>query len=350
MNDRQHVVESIANTVADYREGDVPRRTPKEIERWVSQFSETAHDTILSELDHLLAKTYISRNNMTAFLRGLTTNEKFCSGQPEDFWKGANLLDIQKGGNSQREMLAIFDRLLEQELGLKLSDCGTGETLFLYLDDGIFGGGRVLQDVSAWITDGAPKKCELRIVVAALHTGGEYYAGKKISELAKKAEKEIQLSWWRLHTLENRLMYKDESDVLWPTKIPSGALAEAYVKYLAEEEPKYKPQLRSPGSIGRKKLFSSDEARVLLEREFLAAGLHIRDVCPLLPEFARPLGTSVLKTLGFGSTIVTFRNCPNNSPLALWAGDPWVPLFPRSTNSEAFLKRSMESISLDKKK
>lgn len=30
--------------------------------------------------------------------------------------------------------------------------------------------------------------------------------------------------------------------------------------------------------------------------------------------------------------MVTFRNCPNNCPLAFWVGDPWYPLFPRLNN------------------
>jgi hypothetical protein len=47
---------------------------------------------------------------------------------------------------------------------------------------------------------------------------------------------------------------------------------------------------------------------------------------------AERVGNMVLSTLGFGSTIVTFRNCPNNAPLAFWAGDPWYPLFPRKIN------------------
>ncbi len=46
-----------------------------------------------------------------------------------------------------------------------------------------------------------------------------------------------------------------------------------------------------------------------------------------------------LETLGFGSLVVTFRNCPNNAPLALWVGDPWYPLFPRTTNSQAEIVR-----------
>jgi len=343
MSQRSELLESIAETIADYREGEVPRRTPKRIERWVSQFPEEAQDGILSEMDHLLTETYISRDDMTTFLMNLTTHNKFCNGDPKTFWKRANLLDIQQGGNSQREMLAIFDELLKQEVGQEISDCSSNDGPFVYLDDGLFGGGRIFQDVSSWITKASPGKCELRIVVAALHMLGKYYVEKKIGELITKTKKQISLSWWRIHEVENRRYYKNESDVLWPTSVPSGNLSESYVRYMTEDEPKYKLELRKPGSVGRNKFFSSDKARTLLEQQLLIAGLRIRDMCPNLPETARPLGATLLKTFGFGATIVTFRNCPNNCPLAFWAGDPWYPLFPRSTNSDAFMKRLVES-------
>ena len=64
--------------------------------------------------------------------------------------------------------------------------------------------------------------------------------------------------------------------------------------------------------------------------------MRIRKMCPYLNENQRPLGNMVLKSLGFGSMIVTFRNCPNNTPLAFWAGDPWYPLFPRKVNKKVF--------------
>lgn len=67
-------------------------------------------------------------------------------------------------------------------------------------------------------------------------------------------------------------------------------------------------------------------------KSLLDDGVKIRGMCPHLNKYQRPLGNMILETLGFGSTIVTFRNCPNNAPLAFWAGDPWYPLFPRKTN------------------
>jgi len=341
---RKELLASIADQIADYREGDVPRRTPETVECWVNQFSDTVQDGVLAEMNNLLGKTYISREKMTAFLHVLTTHSKFCGDDPKAFWKRANLLNIQQGGNSQREMLAMFGELLTQQVGLKPTDCGSTDGLFIYIDDGLFGGGRILGDISKWIQTEAPVEFELRIVVAVLHTLGNYYVDKELEKLKAKSKKKFKVSYWRIHTVENRRYYKNNSDVLWPTAVPAEPLAEAYVQYMTEEEPKYKLELRSPGSVGTNKFFSSDKSRILLEQEFLMAGLKIRKKCTSLPETARPLGATLLKTFGFGSTIVTFRNCPNNCPLAFWAGDPWYPLFPRSTNSDAFVKQLLKSL------
>jgi hypothetical protein len=95
---------------------------------------------------------------------------------------------------------------------------------------------------------------------------------------------------------------------------------------------RYPPVLRTAGNLGENQFFSSEAGRHLLEQEFLKTGLYIRSRCPHLNTYQRPLGNMVLDTLGFGSLFVTFRNCPNNCPLALWAGEPWYPLFPRKIN------------------
>lgn len=109
----------------------------------------------------------------------------------------------------------------------------------------------------------------------------------------------------------------------------------------------YVPVLRSPGSVGSNALFSTEEGKHLLEQEFLKAGVRIRQRCPHLTRVQRPLGHVTLETLGFGSLIVTFRNCPNNAPLALWAGAPWYPLFPRTTNRQAAIRRLFKNLKKD---
>ncbi len=188
--------------------------------------------------------------------------------------------------------------------------------------------------MEGWITTAAPAQASVNVITIALHSGGQYYANNKIIEAARQAGKKIDITWWRAIELEDRKSYTTTSDVLRPVAIPDDEDVKAYV-----DELKYPPNLRSAGQVGGNGIFSSDESRQLLEQEFLKAGVRIRRKCPNLHQYQRPLGNMILETLGFGSMIVTFRNCPNNAPLALWVGDPWYPLFPRATNTDTAIRR-----------
>lgn len=255
---------------------------------------------------------------------------------PRKFWKSVRFLDIQGGGNSQREMLAIFGQLLKKTFGIEIQQCGDIPDSFIYLDDAIFTGNRVLRDLQTWIQLDAPARSKIHVVCIALHSGGQYYANGRIQSAAKAAGKSIEVTWWRAVELEDRRTFTNSSDVLRPASIPDVLDVKQYVEAMT-----HKPNLRTPGNVGSNSLFSSEEGRNLLEQEFLKAGVKIRQMCQNLGGTQRPLGHITLETLGFGSLIVTFRNCPNNTPLALWVGDPWYALFPRTTNSQTSLKRFM---------
>lgn len=336
MAERDDLLTSIAATTADYREADSAAPTPQRVEQWVNQFDAAVQLPILREMDHVLKRTYFSRKGTGQFLAGLFKTEELVGVDPCTFWKGVKFLDIQGGGASQKDMLALFNKVLEKQCGFSLEDCGADPHAFVYLDDSSFTGNRVRQDLEDWIAHLAPKKATVHVIAIALHTNGVQYAGRKIEAAAKSAGKTIELKWWFAIRLQDELGRTDSSDVLRPTQIPEDALVRAYVYQMA-----HKPRLRIPGQVGGRAIFSSDAGRQLLEQEFLKAGARIRNICPNLNKYQRPLGNSLLETLGFGSLIVTFRNCPNNAPLALWAGEPWHPLFPRITNGDTSTRRVM---------
>lgn len=292
-------------------------------------------------MDHVLKQTYFSRGKTRKFLAGLFQTKKLVGDDPCVFWKGVKFLDIQGGGASQKEMLALFSKVLEKKCGFSVADCGAEPEAFLYMDDAIFTGNRVRRDLEAWLKEDAPAEAKLHVVVIASHEGS-YYHRNKVSEAAKAAGKKINITWWRAINLEDRKKYTDTSDVLRPAVIPSDAAVGAYVDAM-----QYKPHLRNAGHVGGKGIFSSDAGRQLLEQEFLKAGARIRLMCPNLGESQRPLGHTSLEALGFGSLIITFRNCPNNAPLALWVDAPWYPLFPRTTNSDTSMKRFMTMLAKD---
>lgn len=336
MTERVELLTSIAATIADYREGDLARPTPEYVDRWISQFEESKQVQILKEMDHVLKKTYFTRQNAREFLAGLVKAEKLVGADPCAFWKSVTFLDIQGGGASQKEMLALFDQELSKACGVTTAVCGSADNTFVYLDDAMFTGNRVRQDLTNWIANSAPLEATVHVIAMALHTGGQFYANQRLTEVASQSKKEIGITWWRSIELEDRKAYTSSSDVLRPMALPVDDEVTAYVAAMT-----YPPHLRVGNQIGGNNLFSSSEGRHLLEQEFLKAGVRIRGMCPHLTAVQRPLGHMTLQTLGFGSLIVTFRNCPNNTPLALWAGDPWVPLFPRITNSDTAHARFM---------
>lgn len=321
---------SIANTVKDYRVGDLTAPTALHVCRWVSQFDSALQLQILHEMDRLLKVTYITKDDTIGFLRGLLTNTELSGNAPRQFWQAANFLDIQLGGNSQSEMITMFSELMKEDMGLQIVRNKTTKGPFIYLDEISFTGNRVRNDLNEWVKNDAPSSSVVHVIVVASHSGGEWYAKRSVQETAAKCQKVVSLKWWRATDLEERKKYSNTSDVFRPSSLPSDARTLEYVRML--EATGYPPALRDAGKMGKCHVFDTEAGRHLLEQAFWTAGLEIRRKCTNLKETHRPLGYSSLATLGFGSTVLTFRNCPNNCPLALWAGDPWYPLFARKNN------------------
>ncbi|MGH8479939.1 MAG: phosphoribosyltransferase-like protein [Gammaproteobacteria bacterium] len=334
MTERQTLLESIASTAADYRAGELATLTPAHVDRWTKQFDKEVQLPLVRELNHVLPHTYFSRTRVQAFLAGLVINENLAGKNVCDFWKQTNFLHIQQYGHSQAELLAVFDSVLKAECGIMTAQCSSVNGAYIYLDDVMYSGKRIGNDLDAWIRGPAPASATVNVIVIAIHTLAEYLVKKRLRVTIAESGKNITIRYWRAANIENRKSQKKDSGVLWPAQLPEDARLSAYLG-LPHRFP-FEP--RPPG--GRLGPFSSEEGRQLLERELLLAGVKIRASCENPKDIMRPLGFSAFG-LGFGSMIVTFRNCPNNSPLALWWGDPaagpnhpfnkWYPLFPRKT-------------------
>jgi hypothetical protein len=326
VTERHQLLQSIANIMVDYRAGEIPTPTPEHVDRWVRQFSPEVQLPLLAEMNHVLARTYLNKLRVETFLAKLVNNPKLAGADFCVFWRNVAFLDIQQGGNSQHEMLTMFSRVLQQECGFPAQQGLQNPHAYIYLDDAIFTGNRTLNDLKAWLPT-APSEAVVHVITLASHRGGQWYASTKLQETALALNKHINFNWWRAVEIEDRKTYINASDVLRPVLLPDDAMVQAYVQSL-----RYPPTFRVAGQRGINGFFSSEQGRHLLEQTFLQAGVQIRSRCPQLGIYQRPLGNMVLDTLGFGSLLVTFRNCPNNTPLAFWAGSPWYPLFPRKTN------------------
>lgn len=337
MSERKKLLASIAKTIVDYREGELDAPTPDHVDRWVRQFDADVQVPLLGEFAHMLDETYLSKETMSGFFGRQIRHKKLAGADPCSFWRKAHLLDIQQQGESQSDIRVLFAEALAKECGIKsLSDCGSADEVFIYLDDVLFSGSRIGNDLAEWIRTDAPADATVHILVMAAYRFGEWKCTERLKEEATAAKKKLSFHVWAALRLENRVRYEKTSEVLWPAAIPDDAAVQAYIA--GETKFPFKP--RTPGGKLEHELFSSEEGRQLLEREFLLAGMRIRSFSQNPSRALRPLGFSPFG-LGFGSTIVTYRNCPNNAPLALWWGDPaasknhpfskWYPLVPRKT-------------------
>ncbi len=68
---RQHLLESIAATIGNYRKGEIPALDADHVDCWIRQFDSAVQEPMLAEMDHVLKQSYLSREYVLSFLRGV---------------------------------------------------------------------------------------------------------------------------------------------------------------------------------------------------------------------------------------------------------------------------------------
>jgi hypothetical protein len=184
---------------------------------------------------------------------------------------------------------------------------------------------RIKNDIIAWLPKCPHKSIEIHIIVMALHSYGEYYATTQIQAAASKIGKQVKINFWRIKELEDRLKYSEDSEVLRPHALPKDRRTQKYVQMLTDKG--YPPNLRPVKSTFSSEIFSTEEARQMLEQQFLIKGAEVLELCTNLRPSIRPLGFSGLHGLGFGAMVFTYRNCPNTLPAVFWVDSPWFLCF-----------------------
>ena len=317
MTERDEILISISETIADYRSGEIDPASPDHVDRWIRQFDTDVQMPILRELDYVFKRTYVSKYDAKRLLRGIVTK------YPGDFWSQSRILNIQQDGNSQSDMIELMKPILLDEHAYSVEIEPNSAKYSIYLDDAIFTGNRIISDLSNWRPNELMNTTALYIFVFSLHTSGRYWIEKNKAKFSSHFTGKPHFACFPKYKFESRRTYRNSSHVLWPTK-------ETY------SQDNFAPRL--PGASDNR-VFSSESGRQLLEKELLNAGCRIRGFASEPSPVLKPLGFSNFQP-GFGSLFVTYRNCPNNAPLALWYGDPgkyptnhplgkWYPLLPR---------------------
>ena len=326
----------IADIIQDYRKGEIAPRTPEDVGKWISQFDEADQLPILEEMAHILERMYFSEAKVREFIRAVVSGPKLTGGNPKAFWRGAEILDLQReGSQSQRGMLALLDGELREICGHDKAACkGNGKT-FVYLDDGIFSGGQATADIVRWLKEnGQASGFVLHIVVIGLHDGGKWRLRKAFMEFAPSGGR-IKFWWLRgIPCWRRDRSDPDKSGVLWPRRWPDDDSAvKEWLLRAPEDRNNDNDILRPEGR--RPVFFKSENGRNVLEQAFLRMGADLYCRPAHRTSTFRPLGAQSWAGWGFGSLFLTYRNCPNNCPLVWWDnGGGWFPLFPRRHRGE----------------
>ena len=306
--DRDFLLRSLAETIGDYRQNEIPSITPAHIERWLSQFESKDQPIILAEMDRLMKRFYFSKQRVKAYLRKFIGDHIVGTQKPLSVLPYTHFLCIQTRGNSQRALLEIVDEIIQEDYGLSLASCGIdGAQTYVYIDDCIYTGSKARYDLSegeytaAWILREAPPQCNLIRV-----------------------------------------------EFLWPVQPGTSLAVTSYVSRLSglfTQRGWSTNDIYRPADIPKQEtVFSSPAARNMVDQAFLKKGLQIITASRSPAESMRPLGFAKINLLGFGTLFTTYQNIANNCPLVLWWGDPkmpvthplgsWYPLFPRKTNNQ----------------
>ncbi len=298
--------------------------------KWAARFDEGVRQRVVAETAHVLENTLITETAAEQILKTLITDPVMCGdGDIRDWWKSSNFLWLSRKGQSQGEMQVMIDKSLQDTYGLSITDCGSELQRYIYVDDVVCTGqqwGHAVEDYwleSAQLTG----EVVLHLIALAVH---DHRLKHPIGHLKKVAEARgisLKIYVWA--------GFRMASSDLWPIFKPRDSDPSPQVLTLFEElgQTKYRKEFRKLVTRADCRVFSSEVARDLLEREFLTAGARIRyEMHPDWHKNFWPLGYDTWVGMGFGTPIVTWRNCPNSAPLALWAGAPWSPLLPRTPN------------------
>lgn len=340
----EELANNILEIVKDYRNDSGIQITTDCILAWGNQFGDDA-EFILSETEHILRQTYISKEaairNLKKQLVGLQTQYKYAT--MAAFIANAYLIDVQDANKSQPAILALVKEILVEEYGITYDETSTIENRkhYLYFDDVLASGRKSFTEITAFL------ELELHpsLVVEALLAGDKtlsasYFCIHQLGfnnvqwQLMQKFGDSVKKHFHTQHTLliENQSKWDNQK---LNFVIPIDSNNTEYNSFLANLGRTSNNALpyRRKTMPKTESFFSSPSNSLKYETIILDAGLRIlRNLGDRRKANQRPLGfaTPSHKSFGTGTLFFTWRNIPNNCPLIFWwevPGHNWTPLF-----------------------
>ena len=327
--DSMNKLNELSTIIQGYRKGELPvTLDEKHIKTWLNQFDMNIQDDILAETLYILRNWYFNSQALIQFGKEVLEflKNKYCLDDLHFF-------NNQMHGKSQAEIINLLKR------NGVVNECWLNNIQsnhYIYLDDGLYTGKTIRQDVESILN--IHHLCSIDIFVFLAYSDGYNYTQEQLSELGKKHNTQINV--YRLKELQNTKkvqeisngeIYFSEQDTLWPQRafLSDPQIISEYTDLFDKTYYLFRSNSRSYTS----KIFSSDNARKVLEVAFLEKGLEIVKSCHSNSKGLFPLGYN-----NFGSICAFEYNISNTCPLVLWWGnlikkgdalDIWYPLLPR---------------------
>ncbi|AVK83605.1 hypothetical protein C3943_08485 [Lysinibacillus sp. B2A1] len=321
-------IDELVNIAGDYQNCKFDK---EHVEKWLGQFPEDSQETIIEALNYTLEKSYVSKGTIKNYIQELIEFDGIFNEPISNF----NFLNIQIKGSSQIDLLQIFEENSGvAELKYVTDGKFSGER-FIYIDDVFYTGNRLRRDIENWVNNVEDKTRikRLDIVYYFIYDANFEFVKDKLKELLPNTEIKI----WRKSQLNNNIKKLDTYDAYLPCENPNySTTTNDFISKLdnsrSDAQKQYINLLRPAHVNNKSEYFTNEVDRRKLESALFEAGVSIYNA-EVTNESFKPMGYDYNKTLGFGNIIITFRNAPNNSPLALWWGtenlNSWYPLFPR---------------------
>lgn len=359
----EELINRTLDLIGGYREQEGNIMSKEHILDWLNQFDEEDRTFLLTELNHIFASRYISRdefknNFRTQLIPHLQNKFSQLSGTNDiiEILLGLKVLSHQSEEKSQAHLIAAFAEVLHEDYGIDLNECGPERpTAFLYLDDILCTGTTIFDGLTKFL-DGETIDSEHKNVdllkeqqtpiftyFYAIHVSG-------INNIKKRIEKRYPEDV-HFYAIGNTITIDDRRDMqneatlsfLFPKKdaveeeIVMATRLEIESKVDEHTDEKNWPRrtgnfYRREGKPQSETLYTNEENRDRFENIILKKSIEIFHRANSPSKTMRPLGNGLQteKSFGFGTLFFTWRNVPFNTPLVFWYGHDWIPLFKRN--------------------
>lgn len=139
---------AISTIICSYRKGELSKPLDhNHVLKWVGQFDEEDRSVILEETLHILTRQYYSREAIEDSVDGILCKIREQVGSFEDII----FVNPQEQGSSQKILYTIISEKRGAEFRGQCAEFTESSKIYVYIDDGLYTGGRARTDLTALI-------------------------------------------------------------------------------------------------------------------------------------------------------------------------------------------------------